>query len=124
MAMNLVREQRTPLTIKSCDHRGFAVGGQLLTGAIALSWKGIVDSWPAPAPGALTAADLEPLISTGPDLILLGGGDDLRRSAPALMAGLQQKGIGCEVMGTAAACRTWNLLLAEGRQVAAALWPP
>ena len=120
--MNLAREQRTPLTINSYDRRGFTIGERLLTGAIALSWKGLIDSWQAPAAELLTAADLDPLISIEPDLILLGG-DGLRRPAPAIMAALQQMDIGCEVMGTAAACRTWNLLLAEGRQVAAALWP-
>ena len=121
--MNLICDQRTSLTIKSYDRQGITVGERLLTGAIALSWKGILDSWQAPAPGLLTAADLEPLVALKPDLILLGVGDELWRPAQAVVAELQRQQLGCEAMKTAAACRTWNLLLAEGRQVAAVLWP-
>ena len=122
MAMNLIRERPTPLTIKSYNHQGFRIGERLFTGAIALTWEGLLDSWQAPAPELLTPADLDPLVSVKPDLILLGGGG-LSPVAPAVIAALQKMDLGCEIMSTAAACRTWNLLLSEGRQVAAALWP-
>ena len=56
-----------------------------------------------------------------PELVVLGTGSRLRFPPPALTAGLLAKGIGVEVMDTAAACRTYNVLMSEGRQVVAAL---
>jgi uncharacterized protein len=56
-----------------------------------------------------------------PEIVLLGSGVKQRFPAPALYAGLIKAGIGVEVMSTPAACRTYNILAAEGRRVAAAL---
>jgi uncharacterized protein len=55
------------------------------------------------------------------DLLLLGCGPGMRPVAPALRAALRRAGISVEAMDTGAACRTFNVLLAEGRRVAAAL---
>ena len=57
----------------------------------------------------------------GVDLLLLGCGAAMRPVAPALRAALRKAGIAVEPMDTGAACRTFNVLLAEGRRVAAAL---
>jgi uncharacterized protein len=56
-----------------------------------------------------------------PEIILLGSGKSQRFPSPALYAGLIKAHIGVEVMDTPAACRTYNILAAEGRRVAAAL---
>ena len=61
------------------------------------------------------------LAMRAPEIILLGSGRTLRFPPPALYAGLLKANIGVEVMDTAAACRTYNILAAEGRRVAAAL---
>ena len=53
--------------------------------------------------------------------MILGTGPRLRFPAPALSKSLIARRIGLEVMDTAAACRTYNVLLAEGRSVVAAL---
>ena len=75
---------------------------------------------------AHTFADLEiahftPLIALKPAVVLLGTGSTLRFPHPRLTATLLQAGIGVEVMDIAAACRTFNFLLAEGREVVAAI---
>lgn len=70
----------------------------------------------------LSIESLETIIAQAPDVILLGTGTTLRFPAPALSQQVIQKGIGIEIMDTGAACRTYNLLLAEGRKVAAALF--
>ncbi len=64
---------------------------------------------------------LEPLLDEQPDLIILGTGE--RQSFPPHELGmaLLNRGVGLEVMDTGAACRTYNVLLSEGRAVAAAL---
>ena len=76
------------------------------------------------APGgfeALTAADFAELLAGDPELALLGTGTRLRFPHPRLTADLTRAQVGIEAMDTAAACRTFNILAAEGRRVVAAL---
>lgn len=55
------------------------------------------------------------------EILLVGCGKRLVPLAPALKAALRERGIGADPMDTGAACRTYNVLMAEGRRVAAAL---
>ena len=77
--------------------------------------------WSATTFEALAAGDLEALAALGQEVILLGTGNLLRFPRPELMRPLLQAGIGLEVMDVHAACRTYNILVAEERKVAAAL---
>jgi len=78
-------------------------------------------AWPVSAFEALTEADFELLAGLQLEVVLLGTGQRLRFPSPPLTRLLVQARIGVEVMDTAAACRTYNILLAEQRRVAAAL---
>jgi uncharacterized protein len=69
----------------------------------------------------LSAKHFDALVMRAPEIVLLGSGSRLRFPSPALYAGLSKANIGVEVMDTPAACRTYNILAAEGRRVAAAL---
>jgi uncharacterized protein len=69
----------------------------------------------------LVPSVFESLASLPIDVLVLGTGDALRFPAPACLQTLVQAGIGVEVMDTPAACRTYNVLLAEDRRVAAAV---
>jgi uncharacterized protein len=69
----------------------------------------------------LTAADFANWPLEVPELVLFGSGPSLRFPKPQWLAHLIQQRIGLETMDTAAACRTYNILASEGRQVAAAL---
>ena len=69
----------------------------------------------------LSARDFDVVLMRAPEIVLLGSGARLRFPSPALYAGLLKARIGVEVMDTLAACRTYNILAAEGRRVAAAL---
>ena len=70
----------------------------------------------------LTLDSLAPVIEDGNvQVLLLGCGPKLQMPPPDLRSALREKGIGIEPMDTGAACRTYNVLLAEGRAVAAAL---
>jgi uncharacterized protein len=99
---------------------GFRVSGVVYQGAI-LVYPDHTILWETAEP---TLDGLRPLIEAdGIELILLGLG---RRGAPVareLRAALKARGIGIEAMDTGAACRTYNVLLAEDRLVAAALLP-
>ncbi|HYN54518.1 MAG TPA: Mth938-like domain-containing protein [Methylotenera sp.] len=69
----------------------------------------------------LTTADFEKIAALKPEVLLLGTGKTHRFLHPRLSAGLSEQGIALECMTTAAACRTYNILMSEGRNVAAAL---
>jgi uncharacterized protein len=61
------------------------------------------------------------LLSNSPEIVLLGTGSAQRFLRPAVTAPLHDANVGLEVMDTRAACRTYNILVAEGRVVTAAL---
>jgi uncharacterized protein len=79
----------------------------------------IITGW---APGGfdeLTEAEFEAIAALRPEVALLGTGSTFRFPLPRLTRALIDAGIGLEVMDTPALCRTFNILAAEGRKVAA-----
>jgi uncharacterized protein len=77
--------------------------------------------WAPQGADALTEADYSALLEHTPDLVVLGTGPAIRFPHPRLTQALLAARVGVEVMDTAAACRTFNVLTAEGRKVLAAL---
>lgn len=82
----------------------------------------LVASWHVKTVHALTANDLTRLLAFKPQVVLLGSGEKMVFVAPDVTAPLLTKHIGVEVMDTKAACRTFNVLAAEGRNVVAVLF--
>ncbi|HXR59504.1 MAG TPA: MTH938/NDUFAF3 family protein, partial [Burkholderiales bacterium] len=70
---------------------------------------------------ALAEPDFEVFQGLGLEILLIGTGPTQRFPHPRLTRALMEKRIGVEVMDTQAACRTYNILIAEGRRVAAAI---
>ena len=95
----------------------FRVGGEVLEGAILVTATG-ARSW-----GGYDEA--EPLLALAGqiDVLLLGTGGAIAHPPAGLRAALEEKGIGIEAMASPAAARTYNVLLSEGRRIAAALLP-
>ena len=78
--------------------------------------------WQAPAWDKISIDDLAPIfIEPLPPLLIMGLGEAPKGLLPELQVALSQKGISMEIMSTPAACRTWNVLLSEGRHAALAL---
>lgn len=78
--------------------------------------------WQAPAWDKITIDDLAPIFSDPlPPLLIMGLGQAPQGLLPELQVSLSQKGISMEIMSTPAACRTWNVLLSEGRHAALAM---
>jgi uncharacterized protein len=77
--------------------------------------------WPPQSLAELEDAHLESIIALEPEVVLLGTGLRLRFPMPRVMAFFRRHAVGIEAMNTAAACRTYNVLMSEGRSVAAAL---
>lgn len=90
------------------------------TGLILLPDR-IVAPWGADGFDALSADDFAAILPLKPEVLLLGTGQRQRFPGPALLRPLIEARIGYEVMDLPAACRTFNILMAEGRRVAAAL---
>ncbi|MFO1321800.1 MAG: Mth938-like domain-containing protein [Burkholderiales bacterium] len=81
----------------------------------------IVDPWEVARAEELDEADLSVLAGQPLEIALIGTGDRHHMIHPGRYRALSAARIGVEVMSTPAACRTYNILLAEGRKVAAAL---
>jgi uncharacterized protein len=81
----------------------------------------IVEGWAVAGFAGLDEAQMRQLVELAPELVLLGTGARQRFPAPALLRPLVEARIGFEIMDLPAACRTYNILMAEGRRVAAAL---
>jgi uncharacterized protein len=81
----------------------------------------VLPDWPPRSADQLVAAHFESLAELGADIVLLGTGRSLKFPHPRLSAALMARRIGLEVMDSGAACRTYNILAGEGRNVAAAL---
>lgn len=92
-----------------------------ITESLILTGRQVITNWEPNQLPELTASHMEVVLSLDPELVLLGTG--ARQQFPALevLTRFHRAQIGIEVMDTAAACRTFNILVAEGRQVAAAL---
>jgi uncharacterized protein len=97
------------------------VGSTPFTHSVLVPWRGQVLPWDATRFEDLGAAAFDALLPLSPEVVIFGSGARLRFPAPAWLRGLIQRRIGVETMDTAAACRTYNVLAAEGRSVAAAL---
>jgi uncharacterized protein len=101
-----------------------AVNGVRYETSLIVMPDGIAEDWKVQNLEALVHANIEDLAALKPELVLLGTGDVLRFPNPRLLVTLTHAGIGAEVMDTRAACRTYNILAEEGRNVAAALIIP
>ena len=82
------------------------------------------ETWPVMQFDAIDAAAMAALLEKHPEIIVLGTGATQHFAAPAVLRPLIEAGIGLETMNTPAACRTYNILMGEGRRVVAAMLLP
>lgn len=110
--------------IDSYGNGGFRFAGMSHKGGLLLLPGGI-KSWPIADPADVTLESLEPLVSERQaiEVFLYGSGATQVFPPRALREALAERGLYIEPMSTGAAARTYNLLLAESRAVAAALLP-
>lgn len=98
-----------------------AINGRRLTRSFLLTPSRIDETWPPASVDELAESHFLAVAELGCPIVLLGTGARQLFPAPALLRPLIERQIGVEVMDTPAACRTYNILMAEGRNVAAAL---
>jgi uncharacterized protein len=97
------------------------IGEREFARSVIVSAETLIEDWRPQHIGELSGADLEPVLALRPDVLLLGSGARQVFPPHELLAQLYAARIGFEVMDTGAACRTYNVLVGEGRAVAAAL---
>lgn len=99
------------------------VGGSDYERSVIVTPRRVIPDWAPQTIEALTREHLDRLLAIDPrpDMILLGTGTRQHFPERETLAPLFAAGLGVEIMDTAAACRTWNIVLAEGRRAAAAL---
>lgn len=109
--------------IEAYGPEGIRVAGHLLATGLILTPQRLIEGWGPVNPALLDASELSPLLELEPELILLGTGATQVFPHASVYQRAMQLGIGLEVMDTGAACRTYNILMSEGRRVAAGLLP-
>ena len=119
--MQLTRDSSTQHYIRAWEPGRVRIAERWVTGNVIVSAEQIVEGWVTAAPTALTIEDLAPALAFAPTILLLGTGTDRFLPDLELMAALAERRVGLEIMSTPAACRTFNILAAEGRKVLAAV---
>lgn len=107
--------------VRSYGPAGFRIGQDVHEGHVlvlpaqTLAWN-----------GEMTIEALTPLMTAEPatEILIIGTGKRHEMIAPELRRAFKERGVGFDTMDTGAACRTFNILLGEGRRVAAALVLP
>jgi uncharacterized protein len=97
---------------------------ETINGSFVLSPRHLLRDWVPASIDDLQAEHLEAILELQPELVLLGTGPRLTFPAPQILSALHRQRVGVEVMDTAAACRTYNILMGEGRFVVAGLMNP
>lgn len=111
-----------PRVIDAYGNGGFRIGGEAFQGSVLVLPDGRVTSWAADL-SALSAETFTAVAaaSPAPEILLLGCGARAVFVPPPVRQSLREAGIVIDAMDTGAACRTYNVLIAEQRRVAAAL---
>jgi uncharacterized protein len=97
------------------------IGERTHSTSLIVTATALIAPWRPATAQELTEADLQPLLGLGPQVVLLGTGARQQFPDARVLQILHAQRIGVEVMDTSAACRTYNVLVTEGRSVAAAL---
>jgi uncharacterized protein len=99
------------------------IGEQLITRPLIITPTKLVLDWSATSLAELTEAQLEPLFALSADVVLLGAGETQSFARAPVRAIFRTRRIALECMTLGAACRTYNILANEQRNVAAGLFP-
>ena len=120
--LKFTRELSARFVIRSVSGTAIRINDEEYSTSIALTPDELLGNWADKAIAELSDRDFEGLFNTGPEIVLLGTGATNIFPPRELTFAFARKGIGFEVMDTAAAARTFNVLANEGRKVAVVLY--
>jgi uncharacterized protein len=121
-SLKFTRELSAKLVIRSVAGNSIRVNEKSYTESIALTADELLGPWHDTPVADLAVSHFESVLAAQPEVVLLGTGDSNLFPPRELTFAFARKGIGFEVMDTAAAARTFNVLAVEGRRVAAVLY--
>ena len=108
-------------TVTGYDHTGVEINAQRFDYSVLVMPEVAPRPWNVTRFEDLTAAHFEQIAADKPDVVILGTGERQRFVHPRLVASLSNERIGVESMDSHAACRTYNILMGEGRKAVLAL---
>lgn len=108
-------------TVTGYDDTGVDINARRFSHSLLVLPEVAPVDWPVESFDALSVAHIDQIDATTPDVVILGTGMKQRFIHPKLTSSLTSRRIGVECMDNQAACRTYNILMAEGRKVALAL---
>jgi uncharacterized protein len=120
--LKFTRELSAKLVVRSVSGKQIRVNDQAHAHSIALTPDALLGAWPATPVAELAEVHFDGVLATTPEIVLLGTGERHVFPPRELTFAFARKGVGLEVMDTAAAARTFNVLANEGRRVAAILY--
>jgi len=120
MQLNL-HQNRVRNAIKACDEHGIHIDDAIYQCSLLVGPDSLQNEWPVTALEQLNLSLLQPVIDARPEILLIGTGRQQQLPDVNLLQALLQHNVVAEFMHTAAACKTFNILLDEERDVMAAL---
>ena len=119
--MKLHAERPAGHYIRSFEPGRLRLGDRDLTANAIIAPDRVIEDWQPLDPPAITLEDLAPALALEPEVIIIGTGLTQRFVSTTVAAAVMRGGVGLECMATEAACRTYNILMAEDRRVVAVL---
>jgi len=119
--VSLTRDQSSAVTVRQVDPGAIRIGDETISENVVLFRDEIQRGITIDDVAALQEQDLDELLSKQPEIVIIGTGWNTQRPPRDLVFAMARRGIGFETMDTPAACRTFNILVGEGRDVAAIL---
>jgi len=107
--------------IRAYTETSVTINDEVFTTSIIVQPEQLMRNWQASDIAELDSTAIQPLTKLDTEIILLGTGNTQSFPDRRLFMSCYDRGIGVEIMDTPAACRTYNILLEEGRAVTAAL---
>jgi uncharacterized protein len=97
------------------------IGETVIRSSCLVKADQLIADWRPQTVADISVADMDAVLALKPEVVVIGSGPRQQFPAPEILGAVLSRGVGCEVMDTGAACRTYNILASEGRTVVAAL---
>ena len=119
--MKFTREQLAPVTIRQIERGSVKIGDTIHSGRVVVTQDKVIEDWQLPEIESLGADHVPAILDFEPEIVIVGTGWTACRPRNEFLFALARAGVGLESMDTGAACRTFNILVAEDRRVVALL---
>jgi len=113
--------QEDGYVITAYDDNSVSINGKTFSQSLVVASTRLHEHWGIADIELLTSSHINLVLSLQPELIIIGTGNNLVFPAVEIYSGIIEHGIGVDFMDTGAACRTYNILMSEGRDVVAGL---